>query len=450
MRAKPLVLTGWGRAIRANTRAFRPERRSEALAALLSGEARPSIIPFGAGRSYGDTALNDGGATILTGRLDRFLDFDPEGDLLVCEPGVTFRQIEAAFLPRGLIAPVSPGTAFATIGGAVANDVHGKNHDRVGSFGDHVAWVDLALPSGEIVRASPQENPGLFAATIGGIGLTGLMVAVAFRMKRVPSGHMVVREQRLPDIGAFMAALVEARRSAAYSVGWIDAVAKGAGLGRGILQTADFASADQAAPASGAGPREMRLPVDLPGIVLNRHSIGLFNHLYYTRVPADGRERVQPAGKFLYPLDAIRDWNRMYGKNGFHQFQCVIPDGEAERGIPALVEAIAGAGSASFLAVLKTLGGPGRGHLSFPMSGFTLALDFPVRAGTAELMARLERLVLAHGGRIYLAKDASLSPEGFRRMYPRLPEFRAVLDRVDPDRRLGSDMSRRLRIREAA
>lgn len=442
MTAKPLDLAGWGRTGRARVAAYRPERRLEA-AEIAAGASAHSILARGAGRSYGDAAVNGGGAALLTERLDRILADD--GEVVACEPGVTFRTLLEVLLPRGRMVPVSPGTAFATVGGAVACDVHGKNHDVAGSFGDHVEWIDLALASGETVRVSPREDPGLFAAAVGGLGLAGVILAVAFRTVRVPSDAMEVRETRHGDLDAFMAALAEARRSD-HAVGWIDAVARGATLGRGVLQTARFAPAG--APPMPASERRIRMPFDLPGFALNRRTVGLFNELYFRRVPAGGRERRMPAAAFLYPLDAILDWNRMYGRAGFHQFQCVVPDAQAGRGIPALMEAVSASGAGSFLAVLKTLGAGGRGHLSFPMPGFTLALDVPAGGAAEELLPRLERITLDHGGRIYLAKDSRLSPEGFRRMHPRLPEFRAVLERVDPHARFQSDLSRRLCIRE--
>lgn len=447
MNWKETTLTGWGRTARARTLACRPERGREVTRALGAREAEHGIIAYGAGRSYGDVALNTGGATVLTQRLNRLLRFSPEDGMVVCEPGATYRDLMRTFLHQGYLAPVSPGTAFATIGGAIANDVHGKNHDTVGSFGEHVAWIDLAVPDGRVIRTSPEEDPDLFAATVGGIGLTGVIVKAAFRMMRVPSSRVVVRERRMANIGDFMAAFAEVRQQATYSVGWIDALSRGAVLGRGVLQTAEYA---QGGPERLPAERTVRFPMDLPGFILNQHSIGLFNRLYHSRVPAVGRERVVPLHKFLYPLDAMLDWNRMYGRRGFHQFQCVIPDAASERGVPALLETIARERTASFLAVLKTLGGPGPGHLSFPMAGFTLALDFPGRAGATDLIARLEKITLDHGGRIYLAKDTCLSAQGFRRMYPQLDRLRAVLDRVDPERRLVSDLARRLDIRGGA
>jgi decaprenylphospho-beta-D-ribofuranose 2-oxidase len=449
MNWKRTRLSGWGRAPVATVEACRPERRAEVPRVL--GEGGRTLIPFGAGRSYGDAALNDGGGVIRTERLDRFLDFDRGTGLLVSEPGVTFRDLLDVFLPRGFFAPVSPGTSFATLGGAVANDVHGKNHESAGGFGDHVAWLDLALPSGEVVRVSPDRDPELFRATVGGVGLTGCVVALALRLARVPSGRVRVRERRIPDLDAFLAAFEGVRHSATFSVGWVDALASGPALGRGILETAEFEPPAEDGGDRGRGgeagepaPRRIGLPFALPGALLNRRTVGLFNRLYHARVPEGGRERVLPLGAFLYPLDAIEGWNRLYGPSGFHQFQCALPDAQAPRGLRALLETISAAGSASFLAVLKTLGGEGAGHLSFPLRGYTLALDFPVRPGTRELLGRLERIALEHGGRVYLAKDACLSPQAFRRMYPRLDAFREVLRRVDPGRRMMSDLARRL------
>jgi decaprenylphospho-beta-D-ribofuranose 2-oxidase len=450
---KTMTLTGWGRTSLAEVAACRPERTSAA-AEALRGRYQRGILAFGRGRSYGDAALNGGGNVVLTERLNRMVSFDPGDGTLVCEAGVTFDDLLTTFLPRGFLPPTSPGTSFATIGGAVANDVHGKNHDRAGSFGDHVLWLDLALPTGEEVRVSPDERSDLFAATIGGVGLTGVILRVCFRLVPAASGSVEVRERRMPDLDAFMAGLDQARERSHYSVGWIDGMARGAGMGRGILETAEIAPADPndpdkvAAwnPSSRARPRTV--PVDLPGLALNPLGIRLFNQIYYRRVPPDGRTRILPVRQFLYPLDALLQWNRIYGKLGFHQFQAVIPDAEAPAGMRKLLEAISAARAGSFLAVLKTLGGEGRGHLSFPMRGFTLALDFPRRDGVADLLAHLAAITLDHGGRVYLAKDAVLDPASFARMYPKLVEFRGVLDRIDPDRRIQSDLARRLEIRE--
>ena len=430
--------------------AARPERVSE-LPAILAATGREGVIVHAGGRSYGDSALNTGGRAILTRRLDRLLEFDPASGLLAAEAGVSFDDLRRLLLPRGFLAPVTPGTAFATLGGAVANDVHGKNQDQAGNFGSHVEWLDLMLPSGEVRRLTAADP--LFRATVGGLGLTGVILAVAFRMMAVPSRFVALRERRVADLDGFLAALETERRRAVYSVGWIDALARGRALGRGIVEAADPAPAEPADPApaepadSYAEAKHRRFPIELPGLALNPLSIAAFNALYWRRVPAAGRERRVAYDRFLYPLDAIGDWNRLYGRRGFHQFQALLPEPDGARAVRALLEACAASRAASFLAVLKTMGRDGLGLLSFGGRGYTLALDFPARPGSDDLLRRLEQLVLDHGGLIYLAKDSRLSAAGFVAMYPRLPEFRRILAEIDPTGRMRSDMERRLEIR---
>ncbi len=440
MRAKATTLTGWGRSSHARLEAWRPERGAEIDAAFAAASERSDVIARGAGRSYGDAALNDGGGAILTHRLDRILRFDAGTGELVAEPGVTFRDLIATFVPRGFMPPASPGTAFATLGGAIAADVHGKNHDRHGSFGDHIRWIDLLCADGQTRRVSPNDDPALFAATIGGMGLTGFIRRIAITLLPGASEVVRVREHPVRDLDEHLAGLFAARAQANFSVGWVDAMAGGASLGRGILETAEF-TPGLVVPSP---PRRRQIPLDLPGFVLNPLSIRAFNRLYGARVPRAGRESARRLDVFLYPLDAIHDWNRIYGKNGFYQFQCVIPDAEAPRTVREMLETIASAGRASFLAVLKTLGGAGQGMLSFPMRGVTLALDFPRKPGVEELIAGLNRLARERGGRVYLAKDALLTREDFRAMYPRHEEFTALLGRVDPGTRFTSDQARRL------
>lgn len=438
-----MEISGWGRNPRASVLAARPESPAEALEALT--ETRPeSILVHGAGRSYGDVALNHRGRVLLTERLNRLLSFDEESLELVCEPGVTFQDLLHVFGPRGYLFPVSPGTAYTTVGGAVANDIHGKNHEIHGSFGDHVLWMDLALPSGEVRRVSPSEDRDLFEATIGGIGLTGVMLRIAFRMLRVPSTDVVVQERRMGNLDAFTEAFEACRRSATYSVGWIDGLSRGANMGRGILETAEIA--DMPAPPSKAR-RNRTVPIDFPSKALNPLTIRAFNSAYFHRVPAGGRTRTAPITRLLYPLDAILRWNRVYGKRGFHQFQCVIPNFEAPSGLRTILETVGALGAMPFLGVLKTFGSQGRGHLSFPMQGYTLALDFPHRDDTWSVLRRLEAIVLEHRGRVYLAKDSALSPEGFRTMYPKHADYCQVLLRIDPEERFSSDLARRIGLR---
>jgi decaprenylphospho-beta-D-ribofuranose 2-oxidase len=291
---------------------------------------------------------------------------------------------------------------------------------------------------------SPQSEAGLFWATCGGLGLTGVITRVALKLKKVPGPALAVRTQRVPDLDTFLGAMAE-NSTATYSVGWIDGTARGRRLGRGILQTAEPVADALAAPKN----RSLRIPVDFPDAALNPISIRLFNEMYFHKAPATPQTRLMRYEKFLYPLDALHDWNRIYGRRGFYQFQNVVPFAAGAVALRELLEVIAGSRRASFLAVLKRLG-PGIGQsgpLSFPMEGFTLALDFPAGQGIAELYAQLEAITVHHGGRIYLAKDALLSAENFARMYPRWRDFSNTLAEIDPQKRLQSDMSRRLRLR---
>ena len=439
LRWKEMALTGWGRGTPAAMRVARPERRPD-IAAALAGDG--SVLARGAGRAYGDAAQLSGGRAILTDRLDRILAFNSVTNVVECEPGVPFRKLFETFLPKGLVPPVSPGTAHVTVGGAIAADVHGKNHDRHGSFGDHVEWIDVLLADGRTLRASMQENAELFRATIGGMGLTGIVVRAAFRL--LPGSAQVdVRETRIRDLDEFFAAFEAARHASTFSVGWIDALARGKSLGRGVFETAEFAPGNSARPSA---RKPLPVPFDLPGFALSSASVRVFNEFYWRRVPAAGRQETRGLERFLFPLDSLTGWNRLYGKRGFYQFQSVVPDAQAHAATRAMLEAIAAGGNASFLAVLKTLGGAGRGHLSFPMRGVTLALDIPRAPGADALMRGLERIARDAGGRIYLAKDATMSPETFAETYPELPKFEAALREFDPDGRFASDQSRRLGI----
>jgi decaprenylphospho-beta-D-ribofuranose 2-oxidase len=441
VRWKETTLAGWGRCAAASSRVARPERQSE-LDRVLA-DAGASLVARGSGKAYGDAAQNGGADVANMLRLDRLLAFDAATGVLECEAGVTFRTLLDIFVPKGFVPPVSPGTSYATVGGALAADVHGKNHDRHGSFGDHVLWFDLLCADGQTRRVLPDAHGDLFAATIGGMGLTGIVRRLAFRL--LPgTGNVRVETQRIDDLDAFFAAFEAVRATATFSVGWIDALARGRKLGRGVFETAEFAPAASAAPVSKTVP----IPFDFPPFALSRISVGAFNELYWRRAPAAKRSTVRPLDAFFFPLDRLSDWNRLYGKRGFFQFQSVVPDATAFSATRKMLEAVSAVGTASFLAVLKTLGGPGRGLLSFPLRGVTLALDVPNAPGAAALMAELERLALEAGGRVYLAKDALQAPATFRAGYPKLAAFEECLRRWDPQRRFASDLSRRLGVGE--
>jgi decaprenylphospho-beta-D-ribofuranose 2-oxidase len=436
-------MSGWGRATEAVCEAVRPERFAEAEAAFQSAPGARGLCLFGGGRSYGDCALNDGGAALITTRLDRVLAFDAESGIAQVEPGVTFARLLKVFLPRGFLVPVTPGTGFATIGGAVANDVHGKNHERDGSFGQHVTEIDLLLPDGSQRTITPDDTE-LFRATVAGLGLTGFMTRIAFRMQRVIGPAVAVRERRVADLDAFLDAMAEAA-GAPYSVGWIDGTARGGALGRGILEVAEPVAGDLAMPSA----RQAAVPVDFPGFALNPLSVAAFNAVYARRVPREGRTRTVHLAKFLYPLDAIHGWNRIYGKRGFYQFQCVVPYETGPAALRDLLEVIGASRQGSFLAVLKRMG-PGRaGYLSFPMAGYTLALDFPNNPGIEALYAQLCKITLDAGGRVYLGKDALLTPHMFRLMYPEFASYQRLLADIDPARHMQSAMARRLDLQAA-
>ena len=435
------LLTGWGRSSHSMARVFEPGSPAELLG-VVHAMRDERFLARGAGRSYGDTAMNGDGCVVRTTRMTTIHDLDEHTGNVVTDPGVSFGQLLHAFAPRGWIPTVTPGTQFATIGGAIANDVHGKNHDHDGSFGDHLHWFDLVLPDASMRRVDATSDPALFRATVGGIGLTGIIARASFKMKRVPSTRLLVRERRMSSLDEFLDALFEARARSTYSVGWIDGVARGPRMGRGILETADHVDG----PLRLTEPRRIRLPCDLPARTINSVTVGCFNRLYYLRVPQRGRTRLVDLERFFYPLDSILDWNRIYGRAGFAQLQCVIPDAQSRRGMSSLLQRVSASGRASFLAVIKTLGRSGRGYLSFPRPGVTLALDFPRSSDTVRLLHSLHDIALDHGGRVYLAKDSCLTAGHFRRMYPELSELQAVLERIDPLRRMRSDMSARLEV----
>lgn len=435
-------LTGWGRTTVVEGKVGRPERASELKRILADAEGHP-LIAHGGGRSYGDQALPiEDGRTILTTRMNRMLDFNADTGAITVEPGVTFRDLVRGLVPQGWLVPVTPGTAFATIGGAVANDVHGKNHGA-GSFGDYVSSLDLILPDGSEKTVSEAETPELFKATVAGLGLTGLIKSVSFTLKKVPGDCMVRRERKIKNLEDYLAAFEEENaRGTPYLVGWIDGIAKGRKMGRGILEAAEPA----VETLGGEPPADKAVPIDFPNIALNPLSMRAFNLFYYNRIGAQGREGLVPFETFFYPLDAISHWNRIYGKRGFYQFQCVVPHAEGEAALTKLLDEISRSGAASFLSVLKCMGKRGKGYLSFSMPGYTLALDFPASAKTADLVAKLTRITRDHGGRIYLAKDALLPVEDFEAMYPEAGSFRSVLAQIDPQGRMASPMARRLNL----
>ena len=451
-------LSGWGRYPVESCHVFRPEKRSEISATLDSGE-QSSYIPRGLGRSYGDAALNENAGVIWQVLLNRFLGFDNSTGVLECESGVSLAEIIQYFLPRGWFLPVTPGTKFVTVGGAIAADIHGKNHHKDGSFSNFVLDLRLLTPTGQVLLCSPGENSESFWATVGGMGLTGIVLSTRLQLRRVDSAYVVVDFHRASNLEDALATMEASDERYDYSVAWIDGLATGSHMGRSVLMRGNHAAAAELPvrfqnPKSGAlNPASIpihpqwNLFLDLPSWALNRLSVKAFNAAYYAAHPTAERQIVS-LEKFFYPLDAIGQWNRMYGKRGFVQYQIALPQASGREGLRLILDRLARSGRASFLAVLKRFGEGGRGLLSFPMRGYTLALDIPVAPGLVPFLHELDRMTLDHGGRIYLAKDAVLRDSDFFAMYPKLDSFRAIQRKLDPRRIFSSSLARRLRIVE--
>lgn len=411
-------LSGWGRYPVAEAEVGLIRSPHDAVAALRSGP----VTARGLGRSYGDSAV---GAQVLdlTG-LDLFSSFDPATGLVTCGAGVSLDQIVASFLPRGWFLPVTPGTRFVTVGGAIASDVHGKNHHVDGSFSDHVVEMEMLLGSGEIVRVSRHDHPRLFHATCGGMGLTGLILQATFRLRPVTSRNIEETLIKTPDLdGALEAFAVHA--GATYSVGWIDLVAPGASLGRSLVMVGEHAQDHDLARSAGS---RVAVPLDAPSFALNRATVAAFNALYYGRVRQSSTTHRVGYEPFFYPLDRIGGWNRLYGRRGFLQYQFVVPEADGREALREAVRMISDSGLASPLAVLKVFGAGNENLLSFPQPGYTLAVDFQATPQAFALCDRLDAVVRAAGGRLYLTKDSRMSARMFAQTYPRIEEFQQVRD----------------------
>lgn len=450
MTIKNVQLSSWGRYPSLPCELERPERYSQFTPGTYPNIAR------GQGRSYGDAALNENGHVVLTERLNRLRELDLEQGILRAEAGLTLDELLELIVPQGWFLPVTPGTRYVSLGGAVAADVHGKNHHCDGSIGRHVTVIRLRHPNGGESVCSPEEHADLFWATVGGMGLTGFIGEIGLRLMRIPSAYIHARHHAAANLEQLFELFTDAAYDAPYSVAWIDCLKRGGKLGRGVLMRGHHADLDELpadlrkAPLTLKPARSARIPIDMPPWLLNPFSIGLFNQLYYAVQAGKRTPFITDYRSFFYPLDGLQNWNRMYGRRGFLQYQCVIPEARAYEGMHSIIEKLAASRHASFLAVLKRMGQAGQGMLSFPMAGYTLALDLTLRDNCLlDLLNELDELVVAHGGRVYLAKDACLRPDTFRAMYPRYGEWLEVRHRVDPEGFLSSSLSRRLRIGEA-
>ncbi len=434
-------------------RVARPEKRRNAVATFLAEDAG-TLCLRGLGRSYGDAAVNTGGRVLDMTRQDRMLSFDEARGVVECEAGASLAALIDAFLPRGFFLPVSPGTKFVTVGGAIANDIHGKNHHAAGSFGQFVEELTLLTPLGETLICSPEQHREEFWATVGGMGLTGLILSAKVRLQRVSSAWINVDYYKSRDLDDVLATMADSDDRYTYSVAWVDCMAKGASLGRSILMRGDHATPAQLSGKRAERPFEVKqgfpkaIPIDFPNFVLNPLSIRAFNEVFYAK-HRTSQGNIVDYDNYFYPLDGIHSWNRMYGKGGFAQFQATLPP-ESKQGLVKLLEKLSGERRASFLAVLKCFGEGSPGLLSHPMKGFTLTLDIPNASGLPQFLKDLDRILLDHGGRLYFAKDCASDAATIAQMYPRLPEFRAIRQRLDPNGRMSSDLARRLGLVEKA
>lgn len=430
-----MELSGWGRFPRVQADVGFPQSLPDFYEAVMREHP---VIARGLGRSYGDSSLAD--HVLETRFYSRFQAFDEASGLLTCDAGVSLAEILEVFVPKGWFLPVTPGTRFVTVGGAIASDVHGKNHHVNGTFGQHVTEIGMLLGNGDELAVSPTQNADLFYATCGGMGLTGIITSATIRLKPIKSSKISETTIKAPDLEAVLNAFEE-NEGATYSVAWIDCLAKGKSLGRSLLMLGEHAdSGDLIVPEA----KTLSISFDMPTTLLNQRTIQAFNTLYYNRIRQQKITRTIGYEPFFYPLDKIANWNRLYGKPGFTQYQFVLPKEAGLSGMRSILERIAASGRGSFLAVLKAFGEANQNLLSFPMEGYTLALDFKAEPAVFELLNEIDELVLNFGGRLYLTKDARMSEVTFKASYPNWQQFEEVRGRYHAFGKFASRQSQRL------
>jgi decaprenylphospho-beta-D-ribofuranose 2-oxidase len=416
--------------------------------ALAAAGDRGALVR-GLGRSYGDAAQNGGGTVVRLAAPAGRIRLDTSSGLVTAPAGASFDDLLRHLVPRGFFVPVTPGTRFVTLGGAIAADVHGKNHHVDGSLGNHLRSMSMLMADGALLELTPESDPELWWATIGGMGLTGIVVEATFAALRIETSRCVVDTTRTADLDALLAAMSEGDERYRYSVAWVDLLARGKHLGRSVLTRGDHATVVQVTghrDPTGYGPRMLAaVPRGMPNVI-NHTSVRAFNEMWFRKSPRQRRGEIQTITRFFHPLDGIAAWNRVYGRRGFLQYQFVLPFGE-ETALRGVVDRVARSGDASFVAVLKRFGPGNPGPLSFPMAGWTLTIDLPAGAsGLSALLYDLDDRVLEAGGRHYLAKDSHTTPEAIRHGYPRLAEWQETRHKADPGGLWISDLARRLEL----
>ncbi len=433
-----------------------PSTEAEVRSFATADEAAQSLndwqelIPRGLGRCYGDSSLSS--HILSTLKFNRFLHFDREQGVLRCQSGLSFDEILKVIVPAGWFLPVTPGTKFVTLGGAIAADVHGKNHHSEGSFSTHLQTLTLLAPGGRVYVCSRTEHPEIFWATIGGMGLTGVILEGTFKLKKIETAYIVEESTKTKNVDELYR-LFEQSMHFTYSVAWIDCLAKGKNLGKGILLNGEHAKvadltkdAQRNAPLTLPKKLKLSVPFKLPSFTINRLTVKAFNTAFYAKAKSGLHQHVVDYDKYFYPLDGIVGWNRVYGKKGFAQYQFALPPERSYDGMVKILEEISKAGMPSFVSVLKYFGKSETGPLSFPMEGYMLALDFPITDRLFGFLDRLDAIVVDCGGRIYLTKDSRMKPEILQKGYPRLPEFLKIKAELDGGRVMQSLQSKRLGI----
>ncbi|MGM0582468.1 MAG: FAD-binding protein [Bacteroidota bacterium] len=431
-----MKLSGWGRypVIDSIRLTF---NKSKELLEHLSNNKSP-LIPYGNGRSYGDSALAK--YHLPMRNLDRYLNFDPKNGILTCESGVLLSDIIETFLPRGWFPKVTPGTKLITVGGAIASDIHGKNHHVAGCFSECVREFKLLLPNNNVYTCSREENSDLFHATCGGMGLTGVIIQATIELKPVNSQWINQTTVKTSNLKETFEAF-EQYDNKAYSVAWIDTLAKDHNLGRSILMTGSFADDGD---LSYKPKSKFTVPFDFPTFALNKTTVQIFNKLYYAKANSGMSRQKVDIDSFFYPLDGINNWNRIYGKNGFVQYQFILPKSDSFEGLQQIINKIATSKFGSFLAVLKLYGPENKNYLSFPMEGYSLALDFKMQVGLIDFLHNLDEIVAKLDGRIYLAKDAVMDKDSFEQGYSQVDKFRKLRNNYNLNNKINSLQSERL------